>query len=90
MTTADSRTRNELIAANILFTRRELADMTHRSVDYYARLACEGRGPRAIKFAKQRSGTVRYRLSDVQEWLASLPQVGTPAQDEDLGADTSV
>jgi predicted DNA-binding transcriptional regulator AlpA len=47
----------------------ELAEMIGVSVSRLAQWRMAGHGPKYIKLSAGKSGAIRYRMSDVQEWI---------------------
>jgi len=54
-----------------LLTPEELADLLALSVGHLARVRTKGGGPPFLKIGQRRTGSIRYRLVDVEKWLAS-------------------
>jgi predicted DNA-binding transcriptional regulator AlpA len=49
---------------------RQLAELTNLTAQTLRRWRCEGKGPRFLRLG----GAVKYRMSDVESWLAANTQ----------------
>ena len=58
------------LKADELLTRDEAAALLKLEPHTLACMRSEGRGPAVVKLSACRSGAVRYRRSDIEQWLA--------------------
>ncbi len=58
---------------SLLINTKQLAQLIDSSEPSLARMRCQGGGPRFIKIGR----SVKYRLVDVEEWLATCERQST-------------
>ena len=59
--------------SEILFDTKRLAEITDCSEPSLVRMRCQGIGPKFIKIGR----SVKYRWSDVENWLATCERQST-------------